>query len=768
MIGRTNVGLTRRALVVDESLAHPETAGWRAMQGIISELRARTVEVVESTSAEDGIAIVGSDAAIHCIFVDWNLGKGRGDVHRPATELLRAVRHRNEHVPIFLMAEHVARYSLTLEDMQLSNEFVWTLDDTAEFIAGRAIAAIQRYADAVPAPFMRAMIAYDRDREYSWAAPGHQGGIAFTKSTIGHVFFDYFGENLFRTDTGIERAALGSLLGHSGPIGESERNTARVFGAHRSYSVLNGTSSANRAIFSAVVGDGEIALCDRNCHKSIEQGLIQSGGIPVFYVPSRNRYGIIGPIGPKQFTADSIARQVAANPLAKRANASKPVYSVVTNSTYDGMCYHAKRALELLGPTVDHVHFDEAWYGYARFNPMYRDRCAMSGDPADHPADGPTLYATHSTHKLLAALSQASFLHIRYGRNAIDHQRFNESYCAQASTSPLYSIIASNDVATAMMDGRSGQTLTQEVIDEAVDFRVAVARCHRELADKGEWFFAPWNATEVTDPKTGKATPFHLAPRDLLTTEPACWTLRPNESWHGFKELEEGWCLLDPIKPGIVCPGMEDDGSLADNGIPAAIVSAYLGRHGIIPSRTTDHMVLFLFSMGVTKGKWGTLINALLGFKSAYDANEPLTTALPKVVAADPNRYRNMGLRELGDAIWQHMRESRQGHWQAQAYSTLPKPAMTPREAFRKLMRGEAEALPLDKMAGRVVGVGVIPYPPGIPVVMPGELLGTADEPWLSYIRALEAWGEHFPGFELEVEGAELRNGKYFVYCLRD
>ena len=96
------------------------------------------------------------------------------------------------------------------------------------------------------------------------------------------------------------------------------------------------------------------------------------------------------------------------------------------------------------------------------------------------------------------------------------------------------------------------------------------------------------------------------------------------------------------------------------------------------------------------------------------------------------------------------------------------KPILTPREAFRKLMRGEAEALPLDKMAGRVVGVGVIPYPPGIPVVMPGELLGTADEPWLSYIRALEAWGEHFPGFELEVEGAELRNGKYFVYCLRD
>jgi arginine decarboxylase len=746
---------------------HPGTAGGRAIGGIVEELRARGLDVVESASAEDGIAVIGADAAIHCIFVDWNIGHDAADTQRPATELLRGLRWRNEHVPVFLMAERLARRSLTVEVMQLADEFVWKLEDTAAFIAGRAIAAIERYAEEIKAPFLRAMLAYDRDKEYSWAAPGHQGGIAFTKSTVGRVLFDFYGENLFRTDTGIERAALGSLLGHSGPIGDSERNTARVFGAHRSYSVLNGTSASNRVIFNAVVGDGEIALCDRNCHKSIEQGLIQSGGIPVFYVPSRNRYGIIGPISAKQFTPESIAQRIAANSLAKQATARKPVYSVITNSTYDGMCYHAKRAYELLAPTVDHVHFDEAWYAYARFNPMYRDRYAMFGDPADHPADGPTVYATHSTHKLLAALSQASFLHVRYGRSAIDHHRFNESYCAQASTSPLYSIIASNDVATAMMDGRSGYTLTQEVIDEAVDFRIALARCHREFAAKGQWFFAPWNAEQVTDPKTGKNVPFDEAPRELLTTEPACWVLRPGDKWHGFEELDEGWCLLDPIKPGVVCPGMQDDGKLAPHGVPAAIVSAYLGRHGIIPSRTTDHMVLFLFSMGVTKGKWGTLINTLLDFKTDYDANVPVATALPKVAAAAPERYRNLGLRDLGDQIWQHMRESRQGHWQGQAYSRLPKPAMPPREAFRKLMRGEAEVLPLDKMANRVVGVGVIPYPPGIPVVMPGENIGSADEPWLRYIRGLEEWGERFPGFEGELEGAELRSGKYYIYCLR-
>ena len=171
MIGRTTVALRRRVLVVDESLFRPETAGGRAIRGIVDELRARAIEVVESASPEDGIAIVGSDAAIHCIFLDWNPGGSTEDALASATELLRQVRRRNEGVPIFLMAERLARYSLTLEVMQLANEFVWKLEDTAEFIAGRAIAANERYADAVKAPFLRAMLAYDRDREYRGRRP---------------------------------------------------------------------------------------------------------------------------------------------------------------------------------------------------------------------------------------------------------------------------------------------------------------------------------------------------------------------------------------------------------------------------------------------------------------------------------------------------------------------------------------------------------------------------------------------------------------------
>jgi arginine decarboxylase len=767
MIGRAHRADVRRVLMVDDELAHPTTAGGRAVRALADELQGRGIEVVEAHSCEDGRATLLSDSAIHGVFVNWTLGRNDRQSHAEATELLRALRGRNATVPVFLMADRKVAGTVTVEVATLADEFIWLLEDTAAFIAGRASAAIERYVEGLLPPFTAALARYDREREYSWAAPGHQGGMAFLKSAIGRVFFDYYGENLFRTDMGIERAALGSLLGHLGPIGESERYAARVFGAHRSYSVLNGTSAANRAIMSACVGDAEIALCDRNCHKSIEQALVLTGGIPVFLRPTRNRYGIIGPIPPARLAPGAIAQGIKANPLARAAARARPVYAVLTNCTYDGMCYHAAGAEALLAKSVDRVHFDEAWYGYARFNPMYRDRYAMRGSPADHPADGPTVYATHSTHKLLAALSQTSFIHVRDGRGAIDHGRFNEAYCTQASTSPLYALIASNEVAAAMMDGPGGQALTQEAIDEAVACRLAVARIRQEFLAKREWFFAPWNPEEVRHPKTGKRIPFHEAPAELLATDPSCWVLRPGEAWHGFDDLPDEWCLLDPIKFGIVCPGMKPDGQLDGRGIPADIVTAYLGRHGIVPSRTTDHMVLFLFSMGITKGKWGTLLNTLLDFKADYDRNAPLAEVLPQILAAGPDRYAGMGLRDLGDALWAHMRKNRQGHWQAQAYATLPKPVMTPRRAFQRLMAGEAEQVPLDRMANRVVAVGVIPYPPGIPIVMPGENVGPKDGPWLTYLRTLQEVGHRFPGFAKEVEGTVEQDGVYQVYCLK-
>jgi arginine decarboxylase len=763
MIQRSVKRQSFRALVVDDELVSPNAEG-RAIRTLVQELQARAVEVVEATSAEDGLSVIVSDSAIHAILVDWTLGSDKN--HARARHLLEFVRARNDKIPIFLMSERSEASSIPIKVMEMVNEFIWTLEDTAAFVGGRVVAAIQRYLEVVLPPLASAIMKFNQENEYSWHTPGHTGGTAFLKSPVGRIFYDYFGENLLRSDLSISVGDLGSLLDHSGPIGAHEKYAARVFGAHRTYCVTNGTSTSNRTIFTAAVGRDQIALCDRNCHKSIEHGLVLTGGIPTYFVPLRNRYGIIGPIPPEQLKKGAIRAAIKANPLVAEGIEERPVYSVVTNSTYDGLCYNARRVQELLDPSVDRIHFDEAWYAYARFNPIYRERFAMHGDPKDH--KGPTIFATHSTHKLLAALSQASFLHIRDGRSPIPHERFNESFMMHASTSPLYPIIVSNDVTAAMMDGPGGRALTNESIEEAVAFRQTMGRVNREIAVKKDWFFNTWNADTVKDPKSGKKVRFEAARPELLTTDPGCWVLHPGDAWHGFGGLEDGYCMLDPIKVSVVTPGVAMKGGLDKWGIPATLVTAYLHRRGIEVEKTTDFTILFLFSIGITKGKWGTLLNALLDFKRDYDRNAPLSEVLPSLVNNHPARYQGLGLRDLSDQMFAQLNETEQTHWLAKAFSTLPTPMMTPHAAYQKLIRGQIEHVSLENLANRVLATSVVPYPPGIPMLMPGEVTGAAKGPYLSYLRALWSWDQRFPGFGHDTHGVENREGTYFVQCLKN
>jgi arginine/lysine/ornithine decarboxylase len=386
----------------------------------------------------------------------------------------------------------------------------------------------------------------------------------------------------------------------------------------------------------------------------------------------------------------------------------------------------------------------------------------MHGDPKDH--TGPTIFATHSTHKLLAALSQASFLHIRDGRSEIPHSRFNESYMLQASTSPLYAIIVSNDITAAMMDGPGGPTLTRESIDEAVAFRQTMGRVHREFAQKKQWFFKTWNADTVKG-KGGKKVRFEDATPEQLATDPQCWVLHPGQVWHGFTDLEDDYCMLDPIKVSILTPGVADKGGLDKTGIPASLVTSYLHYRGVEVEKTTDFSILVLFSMGITKGKWGTLLNALLDFKRDYDKNASLAETLPGI--ANYPAYKDMGLRDLANQMFDQLRKARQTHWLAEAFSTLPKMEMSPSDAFQYLVRDDIEHVPLHELADRVLATSVVPYPPGIPMLMPGENTGPDDGPYIGYLRALSEWDARFPGFGHDTHGVENRDGVYYVQCLK-
>ena len=152
---------------------------------------------------------------------------------------------------------------------------------------------------------------------------------------------------------------------------------------------------------------------------------------------------------------------------------------------------------------------------------------------------------------------QASMVHVRNRRSPVEHERFNEAFMMHTSTSPFYPIIASLDVSSKMMDGTLGTILTTECIDEAIRFRRMMVRIARDLdKEKGskDWWFGMWQPDAVHDPRTGKTVSFADADHDLLRDEPSCWVLHPDETWHGFTGLEDGYCMLDPIKVTVLTP----------------------------------------------------------------------------------------------------------------------------------------------------------------------------------------------------------------------
>ena len=749
-------------LVVGGSVAK-NTPLEECVDQIVTTLTNKGEHIRFAPTYEQATGYVSSTAAVDCVMAEWAPHK-KDEI----LVFLKQFRIRHAKAPVFLLVKsHEDNKAIVPEIMSRITETFLILDDTTDFIVGRLQAAVARYEKAIMPPLMAAMMKYAKEKEYSWSAPGHQGGIGFCKTPVGRKFFDFYGENIFRTDMGIERASLGSMLDHTGAFGESERYIADVFGADRSYSLVVGTSGSNRTIMQACCTDKDIAIVDRNSHKSIEQGLMLTGITPVYLTPTRNAYGIIGPIPKKQMTAQYISAAIKDSTFASKAPNARPVYSIITNCTYDGLIYNGDTIQALLGESTDRIHYDEAWFGYSRFNPIYKGFHAMRGPKDSHSKDQPTIFATHSTHKLLNALSQASYIHIREGRGNVKPAQFNQAYMMHATTSPLYSIAASNDVAAAMMDGEQGLNLTNEVIQEAVEFRQEVARAYHAAGKNGDWFFKPWNADVVRDPKTGEKYDFADAPIELLMSEQSCWKLQPGDSWHGFENLDEDWVMLDPVKVSLLAPGLNDDGSLQDNGVPAALVTAYLSSLGIVPTRTTDFQIMFLFSMGVTKGKWVTLMNSLLAFKHHYDNNELLSEVMPALVETAPEVYHGMRMQELGERMLNFLREFKPSEQLNKAYSMLPAIDMLPRAANIELVNDNVEMVSIENLAGRTSANSVIPYPPGIPMLMSGENFGDNTSPQIAYLRALQEWDRRFPGFEHETEGTEKEQGVYHVMCIK-
>jgi arginine decarboxylase len=332
----------------------------------------------------------------------------------------------------------------------------------------------------------------------------------------------------------------------------------------------------------------------------------------------------------------------------------------------------------------------------------------------------------------------------------LDQDAFNEAFLMHTSTSPQYSIIASCDVAAAMMEAPGGTALVEESILEALDFRRAMKKVDAEYGD--DWWFKVWGPDVEGEEGIG---------------EQKDWMIRAEDDWHGFGNLAEGFNMLDPIKSTIVTPGLSLDGKFGETGIPASIVTKYLAEHGVIIEKCGLYSFFIMFTIGITKGRWNTLVTALQQFKDDYDRNQPMWRVMPQFAAANP-RYESRGLRDLCTQIHTFYKQYDVARLTTEMYLSDMVPAMKPSDAFAKMARRDIERVAIEDLEGRTTAILLTPYPPGIPLLIPGERFNKII---VDYLRFARDFNERFPGFETDVHGLVKRevDGKrdYFVDCVR-
>jgi len=741
-------------IIIDEDY-RSENASGHGIRALANAIEKEGIEVVGMTSYGDltSFAQQQSRASAFVLSIDdEEFGGGSEEETEVALRTLRAfveeIRFKNADIPIYLYGETRTSRHIPNDILRELHGFIHMHEDTPEFVARHMIREAKSYMDSLAPPFFRALVEYAQDGSYSWHCPGHSGGVAFLKSPVGRMFHQFFGENMLRADVCNAVDELGQLLDHTGPVAASERNAARIFNADHLFFVTNGTSTSNKIVWHSMVAPDDIVVVDRNCHKSILHAIMMTGAVPVFLTPTRNNFGIIGPIPKSEFEPETIQKKIDANPFIKDKT-KKPRILTITQSTYDGVMYNVEMLKAMLDGKIDALHFDEAWLPHAAFHDFYRSMHAIGrGRPR---AKESMIFSTQSTHKLLAGLSQASQILVRDSeKRKLDRDCFNEAYLMHTSTSPQYAIIASCDVAAAMMEPPGGTSLVEESICEALDFRRAMRKVDEEWG--ADWWFKLWG-------------PDYLSEEGMAERED--WVLRTEDRWHGFGKLAEGFNMLDPIKATVITPGLDVDGDFADTGIPASIVTKYLAEHGVVVEKCGLYSFFIMFTIGITKGRWNTMVTELQQFKDDYDKNQPLWRVLPEFIAKNP-RYEKIGLRDLCDQIHGIYKTNDVARLTTEMYLSTMEPAMKPSDAFAKMAHGEIERVAIDDLEGRITAVLLTPYPPGIPLLIPGERF---NKTIVDYLKFARDFNKKFPGFETDIHGlvSERSNGDrvYYVDCVK-
>ena len=622
-------------------------------------------------------------------------------------------------------------------------------------------AAAKKYEEDMLPPFFRALADYVEDGNSQFDCPGHQGGQFFARHPAGRAFYNFYGENVFRSDLCNADVKLGDLLIHEGPACDAQQHAAQVYNADKTYFVLNGTSSANKMVLNALLAPGDIVLYDRNNRKSISHGaLVQAGATPVYLETARNPFGSIGGILEHCFNEEYI-RKLVAEQDPEKAKVERPIrLAVIQLGTYDGTIYNARQVVDKIGHLCDYILFDSAWVGYEQFIPMMKD-CSpllLELGPND-----PGILVTQSVHKQQAGFSQTSQVHkkdshIKGQERYVNHKRLNNAFMMHASTSPFYPLFAALDINAKMHEGEAGKLLWKDCVETVIDARKAVLKNCKYLR--------PLVPPVVNGKKWEDGNTAEMA-QDVKY-----FAFEPGAKWHSFEGYGEGQYFIDPCKFQLTTPGINvETGEYEDFGIHANILANYLREHGIIPEKCDLNTILFLMTPAESKTKMDDLVAQLVRFEQLIEQDAPMQDVLPSIYYNNIDKYKGYTIRRLCQEMHDFYKERNVSELQKKLFlhEYLPEYVKTPQEANFDFVRGQGELVPLAEAVGRMALEGALPYPPGVLCVQPGERWS---ETARDYFLALEEGINKLPGFAPEIQGVYITTQedgtkKAFGYVLK-
>ncbi|MCG6883919.1 MAG: aminotransferase class I/II-fold pyridoxal phosphate-dependent enzyme [Silicimonas sp.] len=589
-------------------------------------------------------------------------------------------------------------------------------------------------------PFFTALKEYSKQPTGVFHAMPISRGKSISRSHWIQDMGAFYGPNIFLAETSATSGGLDSLLEPKGPIKEAQDMAARAFGSKQTFFATNGTSTCNKIVVQALVRPGDIVLVDRDCHKSHHYGMVLSGA-NVAYMDSYplHEYSMYGAVPISEIKHTLLA-------LKAEGKLDRVRMVLLTNCTFDGLVYNVERVMEeCLAIKKDLVFlWDEAWFAFARFSPTYRQRTAMSvanglrkrlreqshvaawekQQEELKGADNETLmktrliappdarvrvYATQSTHKTLTALRQGSMIHV----NDMDfkgevEQAFHEAYMTHTSTSPNYQIIASLDVGRRQVE-LEGFEFVQRQIESAMAIRRAVS----------------------THPLLQKYFKV-LTPEDMIPDKYRESGIDANFDQHdGWSDKWEIWArdefVLDPTRVTLAVGGTGWDGDTFKTKI-------LMDKYGIQINKTSRNSVLFMTNIGTTRSSVAYLIEVLVEVANELDD-----------LLDDASKMERLSFEKRVANLVEHvppLPDFSRFHDAFRSGSSTPEGDI--RSAFFLAYNEEnCDYLDLDDKLMKRLEDGeelvsasfIIPYPPGFPILVPGQVISPEI---LSFMRALD------------------------------